>query len=281
MRLSHQKAQTAFQQVFLEGCKLKTVSRSVWIRPKNSVWWDDIMEKTFSDEQWLQNFRMRRRTFDFLCKELNEYLQKQDTKFRKAITVRKRCGVAIWRLATNSDYRTIGHIFGISKASVCLIIDEFSNFMTNVMLPRYISTPHHGELAKVVEEMGFLQCAGAIDGSHIPIKAPAEYHADYYNRKGCYSIILQAVIDSSYKFIDIYVDWPGKFMMPVFLAIPLSLRKGRGNPCLLVHPQRIFMEDFDNHLLETTSASSGKSADQMTPFMMIGQRLVDRMCELY
>lgn len=57
---------------------------------------------------------------------------------------------------------------------------------------------------------GFPQFVGAIDGSHIPIKAPTDFHTDYYNRKGWYSVILQAVVDSKYKFIDINVGWPGK-----------------------------------------------------------------------
>ena len=49
----------------------------------------------------------------------------------------------------------------------------------------------------------------AIYGSHIPIKAPQQFPMDYYNRKGFYSIVLQAVIDSSGKFIDIFVGYPG------------------------------------------------------------------------
>ena len=49
-----------------------------------------------------------------------------------------------------------------------------------------------------------------MDGSHIPIKAPTTFHADYYNRKGWYSIILQGVVDAAYKVIDINVGWPGK-----------------------------------------------------------------------
>ena len=43
MRLRHRKAQTAFQQLFFEGCKPKIVSRSIWTGPKNTVWWDDIV----------------------------------------------------------------------------------------------------------------------------------------------------------------------------------------------------------------------------------------------
>ena len=113
------------------------------------------------------------------------------------------------------------------------------------MLPRYIRIPHHREIAKVVKKFekkwGFPQCAGAIDGSHIPIKAPAEYHADYYNRKGWCSIILEAVMDSSYNFIDIFVGWPGKVHDALIFSNSSALKKGKGSPCLLVRLQRIFM----------------------------------------
>jgi hypothetical protein len=40
----------------------------------------------------------------------------------------------------------------------------------------------------------------AIDGSHIPIKAPYLFPVDYFNRKGFYSIVLQAVVDHKKKF---------------------------------------------------------------------------------
>jgi hypothetical protein len=52
---------------------------------------------------------------------------------------------------------------------------------------------------------------GAIDGSHIPIKAPPykDYPEDYFNRKHFFSIILQAVVDGTGKFPDLFVGWPG------------------------------------------------------------------------
>ena len=38
--------------------------------------------------------------------------------------------------------------------------------------------------AYIENRWGLPQCIGAIDGSHIPIIAPREYHCAYFNRKG-------------------------------------------------------------------------------------------------
>ena len=52
-------------------------------------------------------------------------------------------------------------------------------------------------------------CCGAIDGTHISIVAPKQNPADCINRKKYHSIIMQAVVDSSYLFCDFVVCWPG------------------------------------------------------------------------
>ncbi|CAI6356842.1 unnamed protein product [Macrosiphum euphorbiae] len=48
-----------------------------------------------------------------------------------------------------------------------------------------------------------------IDGTHIPIMAPADGRLDYVNRKGWTSIILQAVVDHEYQIRDICCKHPG------------------------------------------------------------------------
>lgn len=55
----------------------------------------------------------------------------------------------------------------------------------------------------------FPMCAGAIDGTDIPIIAPAVNHADYVNRKGYHSIVMQAVVDCKYLCRDVVVGWLG------------------------------------------------------------------------
>ena len=34
--------------------------------------------------------------------------------------------------------------------------------------------------------------------------------SDYYNRKGYYSIIMQAMVDFCGLFMDVYIGWPGE-----------------------------------------------------------------------
>ena len=53
------------------------------------------------------------------------------------------------------------------------------------------------------------QCGGAIDGTHILIIAPKDHPLDYWNRKQFHSIVMQAVVDHQYRFMDIYIGWPG------------------------------------------------------------------------
>ena len=50
---------------------------------------------------------------------------------------------------------------------------------------------------------------GAIDGSHVAIKAPGTHQDVYINKKGFHSVVLQAVCDHRMLFTDCFVGYPG------------------------------------------------------------------------
>jgi hypothetical protein len=95
-----------------------------------------------------------------------------------------------------------GHVWHCNLSSVCAIVHEFCKAVRQVLMPEFIQLPEGDALREVVRgfqiRCGFPQCAGAIDGSHIPIIAPEENHVDYFNRKGWHSVLLQGVVDHQF-----------------------------------------------------------------------------------
>ena len=77
------------------------------------------------------------------------------------------------------------------------------------LLPSYVKWPTGERLEESVAgfltKWNFPQCVGAIDGTHIEIVAPSECSADFYNRKGRFSIIMQAVVDHEHRFVGTYI----------------------------------------------------------------------------
>lgn len=59
------------------------------------------------------------------------------------------------------------------------------------------------------QRLGFPNCIGAIDGSHIPICAPKLQSAQYYNRKSFHSVVVQAVAESDGIFSSILIGHSG------------------------------------------------------------------------
>ena len=198
----------------LDSAAQGLLSRSVWCRPRSNVWWESVSSGLFGEEWWKENLRMKKTTFQVLCSELRPYITRQTTHLRQSIEVEQRVAVTLWRLATNIEYRTLSVLFGLGRSTVCTIVNETCQTIAQHLLPKYVHFPQGRQLEEIVEGFerlwGFPQAVGAIDGSHIPILRPRESAADYYNRKGFYSVIMQAVVDYRGRFMDVNIGWPGK-----------------------------------------------------------------------
>ena len=98
---------------------------------------------------------MSRETFTYLCSELKPRLERQYL-VRRPLSVKQRVAVALWRLGTNIEYRSIGHLFGVSLSSVFwAAVREVCEAVVDILLPRYIKVPAGDRLHDIVDGFSF------------------------------------------------------------------------------------------------------------------------------
>ena len=68
--------------------------------------------------------RMTRATFQSITDELRPHIEKQNTNMRRSIAADHRVAITLWRLATNIEYRTLAHLFGVGRSTFCVIVHE-------------------------------------------------------------------------------------------------------------------------------------------------------------
>ncbi|CAH1263518.1 uncharacterized protein [Branchiostoma lanceolatum] len=190
------------------------IHREIWQYVRvPATFWQKFVQGCLCDAEFYKRFRMTRSTFQMICDKLNPVLAMTDTRMRSAIPTCKRLAICIYWLASGDLMRSVADLFGVSEGSVCVIVHEVCDAINQVLWRDYISFPTGQRLKETIqgykERWQFPQCAGAVDGSHIPIKAPSKDRTDFYNRKGFYSVILQGVVDHMSRFTDISVGMPG------------------------------------------------------------------------
>ena len=239
--------------------------RSVWVLPRSSHWWEDVVLSNFSAHDWVENFRVSRDTFQYLCDQLRPLIRKQDTRMRKSVSTERRVAITLWVLATPAEYRSVAHLFGLARCTVCKIVNETCRAIIQKLLPLYIRFPTGSGLADVVrgfkDKFGIPQCAGSIDGSHVPVTPPSMNHTDYYNRKGWYSMLVQAVVDHNYLFRDLCVGWPGSVHDARVLANSTLFRKVTSGDLLQGDKEDIQGQELGLYLI-------GDSAYPLSPWLI-------------
>lgn len=194
-----------------ECIDLRRISRSI-----SQLWFNEICVN-MQDFEFKRHFRLTRSTFEWLCCEIISLLRRDSNNPGPGIiglAWEQKIGASLWFLATGESFRSIGEKFGMGESTISYTLRDFFDVIIEKFLAEKIRFPNTeleiNRITNGFKKLGRISnVIGAIDGSHIPIKAPHLFPVDYFNRKGFYSIVLQAVVDHKKKFLDICVGWPG------------------------------------------------------------------------
>lgn len=194
--------------------------RRLWVRNRSKDWWDQCNSPEFPDSEFKKAFRMGKETFDFICSELSSAVAKENTMLRDAVPVRQRVAVCIWRLATGEPLRLVSKKFGLGISTCHKLVLEVCSAIRSVLMPKYLRWPDNDVLSKIKDDYesisGIPNVVGSMYTTHIPIIAPKNSVAAYFNRrhternqKTSYSITVQGVVDANGVFTDVCIGYPG------------------------------------------------------------------------
>ncbi|CAM5081928.1 unnamed protein product [Natator depressus] len=114
---------------------------------------------------------MRKGTSMELCDLLSTALKCKNTKMRAALTVHKQVAIALWKLAMPDSYRSVSNQFGVGKSTVAVAVMQVANAIIELLLSKVVTLGNVQVILDGFAAMGFPNCGGAIDGTHIPILA--------------------------------------------------------------------------------------------------------------
>ena len=199
---------------------LHRVNRSVWCYPQPQHWFNEMLNNRAVVSPWKRHFRFENITFYFICDLVRYDMEKQQTRFRRTLSVEERVGCALWRLATGDSYQSCGLQFGIGKSTANAITKAFIKAIRkrkNEFIKFPVDTDDVNR--KILEFQclsKFPNVVGAIDGCHIEIFAPTLNAADYFNRNRYYSVVLQGISDANQKFIHMFPVFLESYMTAAF-----------------------------------------------------------------
>lgn len=147
---------------------------------------------------------MKRNTFDHLLAILRPFLQREDTRFRNCITPEKVLGIGIYRSAHGGSYGNASVAMNVGKSTA---IEAFMEVVDGLYELRndYIKFPTTVEetstsIATFTPLSNLPNIAGAIDGTHIKIKALKDIAVDYFSRYQQHGVVVQAVVNGKRAF---------------------------------------------------------------------------------
>ncbi|KAL8555308.1 hypothetical protein ACS0TY_003206 [Phlomoides rotata] len=159
-----------------------------------------------SDEICRDHLRMNRDCFNRLCFLLENLGGLSPTRH---VTIAEQVAMFLLVLAHHTKNRIVKSTFLRSGYTVSKHFNSVLNTLLK-LYTRFIVTPHAVPDDCTDSRWKYFKgCLGALDGTYIPVKVPAEDVPRYRNRKGNVSVNVLAVCDQNMNYIYVLSGWEG------------------------------------------------------------------------
>ena len=107
---------------------------------------------------------------------------------RPPVKVSKHLLITLWLLATPESMRSVADRFGVSKSTTFQVFYRVCDMLKGYLAAKLITWPIGERLQDITKEFEDMRgMPSALDGSHIPIKAPVLCPDNYIRFSFCYS----------------------------------------------------------------------------------------------
>ncbi|KAJ8910922.1 hypothetical protein NQ315_014256 [Exocentrus adspersus] len=153
------------------------------------------------------HFRMERSTVNKLIDMYGSQCVPLHSGGWPKVNPEKAVLMGLWFLSNTETFRQISDRFGITMSCAYNTIKKVIQFIVK-MSNNYIKWPTESEGLEnsmiFQSKKGLANVIGAVDGTFQNSKV-----TNYYNRISYHSIVVEGVVDSKYRFIDIHAGEPG------------------------------------------------------------------------
>ncbi|XP_026319164.1 putative nuclease HARBI1 [Hyposmocoma kahamanoa] len=152
-------------------------------------------------------FRLDKTSVQQLLDEIYPYLTVKSTR-NHGIKPLHQLLLTLRFYALGTMLLSVADFAGVSKASACRIVYDVSCAIAQ-LYNKYIYMQTNTE-QDFYEIARFPRVLGALDGTHIRIQSPCSHTGEEFrNRKGYFSLNVQAVCNAKLLFMNVVARWPG------------------------------------------------------------------------
>lgn len=166
-----------------------------------------------NEDEWLMSrFRLPRAVLLDLCGLLGPALQRS-TRRNHAVPVPLQVLTTLGFLATGTFQRELADRSGISQPTLSRVMPDvlkgiIASSHDSIEFP-YTAGEQANKKAQFAAMYGFPNVIGAIDCTHVAIRAPNVNENTFINRKHFHSINVQIICDADMLLTNVVARWPG------------------------------------------------------------------------